>query len=101
MHLISAGCNLYPIISSRFKATEVGEDEEKLSFLFLYANKSIIAFYFSNLIHHISYCVLLVLVIYPAENKNSKHLELFSHENTNVCLFYLKLGIYITPPWSV
>ena len=77
MYLVSAGCNLYSIISSRFKATKVGEDEEKFSSLFVYANKYIIVFYFSNLIHRISYCVLLVLDIYPAENKKSKHLSYF------------------------
>ena len=92
MYLTSTGCNLYSIISSRFKATKVGEDEEKFSSLFAFANKYIIVFYFSNLIHRI-YCVLVVLDIYPAENKKSKHLELFSNENTNVCSFYLKLGI--------
>ena len=70
---------------------------EKFGSLFVYANKYIIVFYFSNLIHRI-YCVLVVLNIYPAESKKSKHLELFSNENTNVCSFYLKLGIYITTP---
>ena len=77
MYLTSTGCNLYSIISSRFKATKVGEDEEKFSSLFVYANKYIIVFYFSNLIHRISYCVLLVLDIYPAENKKSKHWSYF------------------------
>ena len=72
MYLVSAGCNLYSIISSRFK-TKVGEDEEKFSSLFVYANKYIIVFYFSNLIHR----VLLVLDIYPAENKKSKHWSYF------------------------
>ena len=98
MYLISAGCNLYSIISSRFKATKVGEDKENSSSFFAYANKYIIVFYFSNLIHRISYCVLVVLDMYPAENKKSKHLKLFSKENTNVSSFYLKLGIYITLP---
>ena len=98
MYLTSTGCNLYSIISSRFKATKVGEDEEKFRSFFVYANKYIIVFYLSNLIHRISYCVLLVLDIYPAENKKSKHLELFSDENTNVCSFYLKFCIYITLP---
>ena len=85
MYLISAGCNLYSIISSRFKATKVGEDEEKFSSLFVYANKYIIVFYFSNLIHRISYYVLLVLDIYPAQIKQA-----------NICSYFLmKIQMFV------